>query len=337
MLAQLLASRVAHERRNEIANRSSVEFVMCLGDDAAHRGRGKFWMSFDEFVGKLLNGAEFVFWAHTASLYCASLGGQAFGADSVAPDDESKALQRAVAKKRLQKIYCKETLAKKPLQRYLCTMTDNAETHDETATGRRTGDMQPRVVDMESLKALAHPLRVKILDTLSTYGEFTASGLAERLGESSGATSYHLRQLEKHRFVREVEGKGTGRERWWERVPGGIRIDGPKAEATPTERAASRLVLREWMNNRSVVLNDFLDNGDAVLTPEWLEATMISMSNLHLTLEQTKELSQRLESVLDEFVDAYRGQRVPGSRAIQAHLNVFPVLDADQIPEEETQ
>ena len=59
------------------------------------------------------------------------------------------------------------------------------------------------------------------------------------------------------------------------------------------------------------------------------------MSNLYLTLEQTKELSQRLESVLDEFVDAYRGQRVPGSRAIQAHLNVFPVLDADQIPEED--
>jgi len=218
-------------------------------------------------------------------------------------------------------------LAKKPLQRYLCTMTDN-----ETRSG---GDMQPRVVDMESLKALAHPLRVKILDTLSTYGEFTASGLADRLGESSGATSYHLRQLEKHSFVREVEGKGTGRERWWERVPGGIRIDGPKAESTPTERAASRLVLREWMNNRSVVLNDFLDNGDAVLSTEWLEATTISMSNLYLTLEQTKELSQRLESVLDEFVDAYRGQRVPGSRAIQAHLNVFPVLDADQIPEED--
>ena len=79
-----------------------------------------------------------------------------------------------------------------------------------------------RTLDMESLKALAHPLRVRILDVLSTYGQFTASGLAERLSESSGATSYHLRQLEKHGFVREVAGKGTARERWWERVPGGI-------------------------------------------------------------------------------------------------------------------
>ena len=192
-----------------------------------------------------------------------------------------------------------------------------------------------RVVDLAGLKALAHPLRVKIVDTLSTYGSFTASGLGERLGESSGAMSYHLRQLEKHSFVREVEGKGTGRERWWERVPGGIKIDTPKDDTSPSERAASRMVLREWMTNRSVLLNDFLDNGDDVLDSDWLEASTISMSNLHLTREQTAELSERLMIVVDEFVDAYRGQRVPGSRPVQTQINVFPVLDADQIPEED--
>ena len=210
---------------------------------------------------------------------------------------------------------------------------DNNTTPEEVPA---TNGTSPRVVDMESLKALAHPLRVKILDTLSTYGEFTASGLAERLGESSGATSYHLRQLEKHRFVREVEGKGTGRERWWERTPGGIQIDGPKPGASPTERAASRLVLREWMNNRGAVLDDFLANGDSVLESEWIEASSISMSNLQLTREQTADLSRRLEGVIDEFVVAYRGQKVPGSRAIQTHINVFPVLDGNHIPEEDT-
>ena len=74
----------------------------------------------------------------------------------------------------------------------------------------RTGSIPDRQLDMESLKALAHPLRVQILDTLSTYGQFTASGLAERLGESSGATSYHLRQLERHGF--EI-GRASCRER----------------------------------------------------------------------------------------------------------------------------
>jgi len=210
-------------------------------------------------------------------------------------------------------------------------MTNRETPNDE----QPKADITSRVVDMESLKALAHPLRVRILDTLSTYGEFTASGLGERLGESSGATSYHLRQLEKHNFVREVVGKGTGRERWWERVPGGITIDSPRDDSTPSERAASRLVLREWMTNRTILLNDFLDRGEEVLAKDWVEASTISMSNLHLTREQTAELTARIMSVVDEYVVAYRGQRVPGSRPVQTQVNVFPVLDADQIPEED--
>jgi len=83
---------------------------------------------------------------------------------------------------------------------------------------------QQRSLDMTSLRALAHPLRVRMLDVLSTYGPQTASGLAERLGESSGSTSYHLRQLAQHDFIREVADRGNARERWWERVPGGISV-----------------------------------------------------------------------------------------------------------------
>jgi len=202
-----------------------------------------------------------------------------------------------------------------------------------TPSTQATVDIPARVVDMEGLKALAHPLRVKILDVLSTYGEFTASGLGERLGESSGATSYHLRQLEKHNFVREVEGRGTGRERWWERVPGGIMVGNPHDDSTPSERAASKLVLSEWMVNRRIVLDDFLNNGDDVLSKDWMEASVVSMSNLNLTREQTVELSTRLQGVLDEFVVAYRGQKVPGARPVQTHINVFPVIDGTQIPE----
>jgi DNA-binding transcriptional ArsR family regulator len=191
-------------------------------------------------------------------------------------------------------------------------------------------EREDRVIDLEGLKALAHPLRVKIVDTLSTYGAFTASGLAERLGESSGATSYHLRQLEKHGFVREVKGKGTGRERWWERPPGGIQLTSRDVEATPTGRAASRMVLREWSAGRERVLQDFLDLGMDELSPQWQDAGTISTSNLVLTVEQLQELRDRTTAVIDEFVERYRGQSVPGSRPVQVHFNAFPVVDAPE-------
>ncbi len=89
------------------------------------------------------------------------------------------------------------------------------------------------------MRALAHPLRLRILDELSINGPLTASGLGERLAESSGATSYHLRQLEKHGLVREVTAKGNARERWWERRPGSISTPEP-ARVPAGQRGATR-------------------------------------------------------------------------------------------------
>ena len=71
------------------------------------------------------------------------------------------------------------------------------------------------VHDVRALRALAHPLRMSLLAALRSDGPSTASRLADRLGESSGATSYHLRQLAGFGFVEEVPGEGSARERWW--------------------------------------------------------------------------------------------------------------------------
>ena len=72
----------------------------------------------------------------------------------------------------------------------------------------------------------------RIYDILSQYGPQTASSLAERLGESSGSTSYHLRALAKQDLIREATDRGTGRERWWERPIGGVSFANPDAMAT---------------------------------------------------------------------------------------------------------
>src|SRR3954471_18457810 len=72
-----------------------------------------------------------------------------------------------------------------------------------------------RVTDVRALRALAHPLRNRLLGHLRINGPATASQLGRVVGESSGSTSYHLRQLAEYGFVEEVEGQGTARERWW--------------------------------------------------------------------------------------------------------------------------
>jgi len=183
-----------------------------------------------------------------------------------------------------------------------------------------------RTMDLTALKALAHPLRVQLVEELSAYGPSTASALAERLGESSGATSYHLRQLEKHGFVREDTTRGTGRERWWERVPQPINVE-IERDADPAERAASELVLGEWQRSRERRIREFLAHGADDLGVEWMKASTVSTANFALTAEQSAELVAELSAVVDRYRALYRGQRAAGARPFQIQVDVFPLID----------
>jgi len=218
-------------------------------------------------------------------------------------------------------IECKEVLAKMSLQRYLCTMP---------SPKRPTEGI--RVLDMTSLKALAHPLRVQIVDTLTTYGAHTASGLAARLGESSGATSYHLRQLEKHGFVVEDTSKGSARERWWVRSPDGISVMPIEYPPGPAERSAAELVTREWQVNRDALLNEFITHGSE-LEQRWFEASTLNTLSLRVTSDQLAELVAEIETITERYSALYKKEGVPGTRPVQIQLNAFPVMDAEEEPE----
>ena len=198
-------------------------------------------------------------------------------------------------------------------------------------------DLEPRdrTLDFAALKALAHPLRVEIFDLLSVHGAATASSLADRLGESSGATSYHLRQLERHGFVREVEGRGTARERWWERVPGGIQLNVPEVADSPAAQSVTRAVLRQWEQRRSQLLEEYLQRGFDVL-PDWVDSSAISTANLRLTQEQLAEVTASWEAWTRATLAPLRGQNLPGSRPVQIHFNAFPVIDALETPRQAT-
>jgi DNA-binding transcriptional ArsR family regulator len=183
------------------------------------------------------------------------------------------------------------------------------------------------VITTDSLKSLAHPLRVRIYDELSAYGPLTASGLAERLGESSGSTSYHLRQLERTGLVREDTTRGKGRERWWERTPGSIAI--PDARSLPpgsAERLAVRLVEDEWLRTRDQNFHEFLSEGDAVFGDEWLDIATSDTINLRLTPEQLTALVADIDAVLMRYIVAYKRTPTPGSRPVQIQINAFPLV-----------
>lgn len=181
-----------------------------------------------------------------------------------------------------------------------------------------------RVLDAGALRALAHPLRVQIYDIISQYGPQTASTLAAMTGESSGATSYHLRALAKHDLIREVDGRGTARERWWERPEGSVTFTNPEALKTPSGRAATQVVMTEFLGRRHEQLMEFVAT-DLDELGEWGEAAMISTATVRMTVEQLAALSRRVQKIVDETVEQYRNQQGEGVRPVTLHSDIFPL------------
>lgn len=184
-----------------------------------------------------------------------------------------------------------------------------------------------RMLDAGALRALAHPLRVEIYDILSQYGPQTASSLAARTGESSGSTSYHLRALAKHDLIREVEGRGSARERWWERVAGGISFTNPDAIRTPAGKAATQVVMNEFLNRRHQQLMRFVQT--TLLTPGALDVeddhAMISTATVRMTPAQTRELIGRMRDLIDEYADRYRDQTGEDVHPISVRSDIIPL------------
>ena len=202
---------------------------------------------------------------------------------------------------------------------------DNTEEPMDAVSRTEKRHNDDRVLDSGALRALAHPLRVKIYDILSQYGPQTASSLAERLGESSGSTSYHLRALAKHDLIREAEDRGTGRERWWERPIGGVTFANPDAMATPAGRAATQVVMNEFLRNRNDQLLDFVNKGIGGEEEMWQEGTLISTATARLNPEQAKELALKIMALIDEAVDNNRNQTGDDVRPVTIRADLFPL------------
>ena len=182
-----------------------------------------------------------------------------------------------------------------------------------------------RITDPQVLRAVAHPLRLRLLGLLRVEGPATATLLAGRLGESSGATSYHLRELARYGFVGEVEGRGTGRERWWQALH---RTTSWAAEDFADE--GSEVVdelTRQIVGLRGQYLSAWLQQQDS-LPQEWDGAADLSDWGLKLTADEARAMAREVGQVLDRWsATAADREPPPGCQRVRVHVDVLPLTD----------
>jgi DNA-binding transcriptional ArsR family regulator len=156
-----------------------------------------------------------------------------------------------------------------------------------------------RVTDVRTLRAIVHPLRIRLLSLLRLDGPATATELARRTGESSGATSYHLRQLERFGYV-EDDGPQAGRERRWRSTTRSTSWEVADFAADPEGQAVSDALERRQVERAVAQFEAWLAHR-AKLDPEWLRAATLGDDILRLTPSQTKALAEELYAVLRRY------------------------------------
>ncbi|MBA8823899.1 DNA-binding transcriptional ArsR family regulator [Saccharopolyspora lacisalsi] len=183
-------------------------------------------------------------------------------------------------------------------------------------------DLRRVTLDAKRLRALAHPLRVRLLSALRLDGPATATGLGRRFGQNSANASWHLRQLAEVGLVAEDRRRGNRRERWWiaaqdrtEFDPGDLSEDPDASDSLVTYLSVVNGVHHEQSSTYLATMQDW--------SREWRSAAELTDDRLPLTAQEASELNRRIQSVVEEF------RRAPQAEDVEVftHWHAFPVRE----------
>lgn len=172
-----------------------------------------------------------------------------------------------------------------------------------------------------AVRALAHPLRLDLIEVLGTLGPSTAARCGRQLGVSQASCSFHLRQLAKYGFVEEAERGPDRRERVWrlsdfeQSWQSGPVTD--QLDRVFVQREADRML--GWTGRRA---------GEPA---EWQDAAFVGGATLPVTADELLEIRQQLRAVLEPYVPRMtEGARHPESaRFVRLLVAGTPIDEAD--------
>lgn len=177
------------------------------------------------------------------------------------------------------------------------------------------------ILDTRSMRALAHPVRIRIMGLLRIDGPQTSTTLATKLGLNSGATSYHLRQLADQGLIVEDPELGTARERWWRAPSRSTFLDrsGLDDEAAEASMAYLRAVGLYYGEHLMRAIEQSIGQPE-----EWRRATSFNDYFFQLTAEEAEQLMADVLEVVGRY---HRGHSpVPaGAEAYQLQLHGYPL------------
>jgi DNA-binding transcriptional ArsR family regulator len=186
------------------------------------------------------------------------------------------------------------------------------------------GGSVKRLTDPKALRALAHPIRLRLVGLLRVLGQLTATQASELLGESSASCSFHLRQLAKYGLVEEAGG-GQGRERPWRATA--MFTDWPDVAEDPKVAAAADMltgvIAEQWLIELKRWIEARADEPE-----QWQHAAQFGDFALYVTASELAELDKHIRALIDVYLDRMvRPElRPPGARLVDFVRIAHPVV-----------
>ena len=174
------------------------------------------------------------------------------------------------------------------------------------------GDLELR--DPKAMRALAHPVRLAILDHLQRYGPATATQLSPEVDASPSVTSWHLRHLASFGLVHDSDAGEDRRERWWEATARGFRFTSPDDAGDVSGAAAYRALAGQmFLRYHDLPRRWFLEVEER-LPVRWRKLSGLSNTRVVLSARELAALEEAIEALLAPYAlrdaaDAPRGSR----------------------------
>jgi hypothetical protein len=167
--------------------------------------------------------------------------------------------------------------------------------------------------DPTALRALAHPVRWKLIDVLASEGTATATRCSELLGESTATCSYHLGILAKYGYITRVPGR-EWRDKPWRLVSPDLNLSSRGLDAEGA--AASRAAASSFLDYEMTVLKDSLHRSEQE-PPPWRQANKIMGATAWVTAEECQQAAAEIQQILDKYSGPGRQESREGVRAVR--------------------
>lgn len=186
-------------------------------------------------------------------------------------------------------------------------------------------DAAVTVTNADTLRAMASPIRMRILGTLRVNGEQTVGNISEQLGEAPGAISYHLGQLAGAGLVEKVKSPdGDRRKSWWKACQSAIRLEGSGEKNGADNAKAMDMFRRSTALSYEMAYERFLDKLPE-LPREWADACTSDDHVLRLTAEEMSSMLEELNEVVRrwQIKAGVHGDDEPGVEPVALILQAF--------------